>query len=414
MTDKSSGPRWLTVLVIVGMALPLIPLPADAQIGQRLRDRARQQIEQRAEQRADEAVAVALDAADSVVCAIDDEVCLRDARAAGNEVVLTREDGTPVARDEYPADALRPGEGVWTNYDFVPGERVLWAENFTRDNVGDFPRRLEFERGNMEVAEWQGRRWLRASTDAGFAIDLAEPLPERFTLELDFRGVGRTGHAVHFADGRDLDRVRFHPSNGGIEGNVRARGAASGAALDAVRTLRVMADGRYVKVYIDESRVANVPNADLGRSDKIVVALTAMRNREVLLGDIRVAAGGRTLYDALSADGRVATQGILFDTGSDRIRPESTPTLQEIGRMLQQHANLRLRIEGHTDSVGSAEMNQQLSERRAQSVRRYLVERFSVDESRLEATGLGQTEPADSNDTPEGRQNNRRVELVRL
>jgi OmpA-OmpF porin, OOP family len=146
----------------------------------------------------------------------------------------------------------------------------------------------------------------------------------------------------------------------------------------------------------------------------MVFRVTASTNNPVMLGNFRIAAGGRTLYDALSADGRVATQGILFDTGSDRIRPESTPTLQEIGRMLQQHGDLRLRIEGHTDSVGGAEINQALSERRATSVRRHLVERFSVDERRLEAAGLGQAQPVDSNDTPEGRQNNRRVELVRL
>jgi OmpA-OmpF porin, OOP family len=120
------------------------------------------------------------------------------------------------------------------------------------------------------------------------------------------------------------------------------------------------------------------------------------------------------MYDRLMAEGRVATRGILFDTGSDRLRPESTPTLNEIGEMLRQNPDLRLRIEGHTDSAGGAEANQQLSERRAASVRQHLVERFGIDTSRLESVGIGQDNPVDSNDTPEGRQNNRRVELVRL
>ena len=96
------------------------------------------------------------------------------------------------------------------------------------------------------------------------------------------------------------------------------------------------------------------------------------------------------------------------------IQPESTPTLKEIARALQQNADLRLRIEGHTDNIGSTDVNQQLSERRAAAVRDYLVQRESIDASRLESAGMGPSVPAADNSTPEGRQTNRRVELVVL
>jgi outer membrane protein OmpA-like peptidoglycan-associated protein len=127
----------------------------------------------------------------------------------------------------------------------------------------------------------------------------------------------------------------------------------------------------------------------------------------------RVTAGGRTLYDALSATGRVATQGIYFNTGSDRIRPDSTPTLKEIGTMLAQHAEMKLTIEGPTDSTGTASMNQRLSEMRATAVRTALIELYRIESGRLTAVGRGATQPAASNQTPEGRQTNRRGELVR-
>jgi OmpA-OmpF porin, OOP family len=104
---------------------------------------------------------------------------------------------------------------------------------------------------------------------------------------------------------------------------------------------------------------------------------------------------------------------LLADTGSDAIRQESAPTLKEIGTMLKDHPELKLTIEGHTDNVGKPETNQTLSEKRAAAVRQYLIDNYQVDAARLEAKGLGQSKPAASNDSAEGRQQNRRVELVK-
>jgi outer membrane protein OmpA-like peptidoglycan-associated protein len=159
-----------------------------------------------------------------------------------------------------------------------------------------------------------------------------------------------------------------------------------------------------------------VPNANLGRANKIWLKVPVYPGliKEALLGEVRVMAGGKKLYDALAADGRVTTQGILFDTGSDRLRAESTPTLKEIAGMLKDHPELHLRIEGHTDTVGDDAANLTLSDRRAAAVVSFLVESLGVDAARIASAGLGETKPAATNDTPEGRQANRRVELVRM
>ena len=95
-------------------------------------------------------------------------------------------------------------------------------------------------------------------------------------------------------------------------------------------------------------------------------------------------------------------------------RPESTPTLREIGEMLKTHADLRLTIEGHTDDVGDAKANQSLSEARAAAVKAHLVKEYGIDAARLEAKGFGASKPAVPNTTAEGRQQNRRVELVKM
>jgi outer membrane protein OmpA-like peptidoglycan-associated protein len=179
--------------------------------------------------------------------------------------------------------------------------------------------------------------------------------------------------------------------------------------------IRVLADGKYVKVFVNERRVANIPNADLGRSQGIgFIVDTDGSQHTVFLGNLRVAAGGRSLADTLRSDGRAVTQGLYFDTASATLRPESTPTLLEIAALLKQDGTVRLRVEGHTDNTGDEAANLALSTRRAEAVVQYLAQKEGIALSRLEPAGLGQSRPLESNTIPEGRQANRRVELVVL
>jgi outer membrane protein OmpA-like peptidoglycan-associated protein len=102
---------------------------------------------------------------------------------------------------------------------------------------------------------------------------------------------------------------------------------------------------------------------------------------------------------------------VLFDTGSSTLKPGAREKLAKISGILLAHPGLSMQIEGHTDSVGSDEFNQELSGRRADAVRDYLAQE-GVPASTMTARGFGKTQPVASNDTPEGRQRNRRVELV--
>jgi OOP family OmpA-OmpF porin len=324
-----------------------------------------------------------------------------------------------------PAGAKAGPGGLWLNFDFVPGKDVLFFDDFKSDNVGDFPKRLQFIEGNMEIAESGGARFLRVSSGTGsFNVVLPQKLPERFTLEFDFMPVLGYGQEIRFTDDKPSSRPPFGVVTvecaGGAkqcDGGIRTTAAWSqSGAPDAVPhqliRVRVMADGMYAKVYMNGTRVANVPNADLGRGRRIVFDLRGDTKNATLVGPITVAAGGKKLYDALATNGRVATQGIFFDVGSDHIKPESGPTLKEIAAMLAEHASLKLTIEGHTDDQGDAGENMALSARRAAAVKQVLVSSFGVDASRLSTKGMGSSKPVKSNATPEGRQQNRRVELV--
>lgn len=409
--------RRFFVLAISALAALATPQRTDAQsLGERLKrkaeEAAKRKLEQRTEKRAEEAADKALDTAE---CAASDRLCKEK---AAQQAAASGASGA--AGGAAPG---RPGEGAWKNFDFVPGERVLFAEDFAGDDVGDFPKRLTFKAGNLEVVEWEGARFLSTNTfRSSFSVPLPEVLPERFTLEFLYSADGGNHTKIYFVDperaeGRSY--VEIGVFNAGIDGGaVRAMGQPSGDQLkyrNAVIPVRVMADGKHVKVYLGGDRVANVPSANLGRSKAIhFFELPGRSERAAMIGNIRVAAGGRELYDALATKGRVATQGILFESGSDRLRPESTPTLTEIGRMLETHADLKLAIEGHTDNVGDAAANQTLSEKRAAAVKAYLVSTHKVAEARLVAKGFGATKPAVPNTTAEGRQQNRRVELVKM
>jgi len=125
-----------------------------------------------------------------------------------------------------------------------------------------------------------------------------------------------------------------------------------------------------------------------------------------------VTADASSLGEEINKTGHVAVYGIHFDTGKATIQPDSEKILSEIAKLLEQNADLKLRVEGHTDNQGNAAANQTLSEKRAQAVVAWLVA-HDVSASRLTAVGLGQTKPVADNSTPEGRTKNRRVDLVK-
>ncbi len=437
----SSRLMLLAAVLIVGM-----PSASTAQsLGERLKQRAAERAKQRGEdvlnRKTDEAVDKAIDGSVSVVrCVVTDTECINKARDEGRTVVRTDKAGKTIPADvaveknaaKKAAEATgeadtesgarptprRPAAAsAWANYDFVPGEKPLVVTDFSKDVVGDFPRALEAVNGNWEIVEIEGERWMRGNGKPNeFAVKAAGPLPTRWTLEFEL--LGTRGECWVYPGGQaEPPYLSFSVRHDG--GYVRQSGAMTRVdakddeGVGVPYQARIMVDGSYFKSYIDAKRVVNVPNLAYARSDRVHFWCDGTDEDPLFIRNVRLAGGGRKLYDALAETGRVATQGIYFDTGKDVIRPESTPTLKEIAAMLSEHTDLLLAIEGHTDNVGTAAANLALSQKRADAVRAALVSEYGIDGSRLTAVGRGQTVPAAPNTTPEGRQQNRRVELVK-
>lgn len=418
-TRRITGLFALTLLTVAS------PRPLHAQFLKKIKDK----VAQRVDKAEDKGIDHALDKVES--CVSTNKECIARAKRDGKPVVITDAKGNrvssadsaravaaadthaPAAQSDAAASADDTPAAAFINYDFVPGDRVLFAEDFANDQVGDIPSRVTVKSGNWEVADFMGQRFLRTTTRGWFVIPLPSVLPDRFTFEADIiQGTGHNTELYFLPDNQqDGHDYIFSGNSGGI-------GEYSAEAEEDVSSklyhLRVMADGGHVKVYEDGKRVANVPQANLGRSKQIWVSAPGTDAEPFYITNIRVAESQKSLFDVLNAKGRVSTHGILFSVNSDHIRPESAPTLKLIADMLQSHPTLKLTIEGHTDATGDAKANQVLSEKRAASVKAYLVDHFHVSDDRLYTTGYGASKPVAPNTTPEGRQQNRRVELVKV
>lgn len=419
--------KFATLLMLLGSVLAP-PASAQGFLG-KIRDKAKDKIDQHS----DNAAQSVVDKADNaVVCAATDQDCISKAKADGKPVTVTDANGHPVSSADSAAavnggrtgatSADPPGKGIWLNYDFIPGDRTIWSEDFSEDQVGDFPSRLQLVDGNFEVVTIDGHNWLRTVDGGNLVAILPEKLPQRFTVEVDYwvpkdlnlnpltfsfpssSGTAASWGCTHVA-------VWVH---GGTGGGNSGTDVSKAGETDGVVTCRFTVDGTHIKGYMNGERLANVPNANVVRGDSLLLDVPGAGDpNQVLVSNFRIAEGGKPLYQALMASGRVSTHGILFASGSDQIEGESTPTLKQIGTMLQQHPELKLLIEGHTDNAGTVAGNQALSEKRAAAVKAYLVANYGVADARLTTKGYGETKPVASNDTPEGRQNNRRVELVK-
>lgn len=326
----------------------------------------------------------------------------------------------PLAR---AGEIAQPGseDGAWATYDFVPGDKVLFFEDF----AAKAPlKRLKAASERLDVVERQGGEWLHCRPPCSFDAILPEKLPARFTVDFDLTGPESRGLAFRTvnADGSEIEGVTSAESSPST-----INFADSNNEINIVDTgeralhFSWVFDGSKVKAYADGRAALNAPAAPMARSARLRFEFIGGDdptlidfNKPVWITNLRVAGGGNAVtFEELAKKGRLTLRGILFDTGSDRIRPESTATIAAVAKMMAEHPDLKLVVEGHTDNQGKPEANLTLSRKRAAAVKAWLVAKHKSDASRLEPKGFGQDKPVGSNDTSEGRQANRRVELSR-
>jgi OmpA-OmpF porin, OOP family len=338
-------------------------------------------------------------------------------------------------------ESIDQAEAIYSKYDFVPGDKTIYFDDFSDTDIGEFPRKWTLngpkEGGNnsVEVVEFQGKRYLRSTpaqkgkgqsgSTQYIRLDQKGDMPEKFTIEFDavFANVGGTNYHNFYRLFLLDNEKSFQP--GKRPGVLLFSGRLSESAntrneLDLLdgkpHRVQVSVNGTFVKAYVDQQRVINDPDG-IKRPVKLIGIYMGTPNRwqseKVMFTNFRVAEGGKDIKSVLDTDGKIVTHGILFNTGKDVLKAESLPTLKMILGLLNADPGLKFSIEGHTDNQGSREINQPLSERRADAVRAWLAGK-GIAEVRMKTSGFGDSRPIDTNGTPEGRANNRRVEFVKF
>ncbi|MBS1919850.1 MAG: OmpA family protein [Bacteroidetes bacterium] len=337
---------------------------------------------------------------------------------------------------------------TYSKYDFVPGEKVLVYEDFSKDAIGDFPVNWNTNSaGEIVTASRQTGQWLMLNKKGIYRQDDVTTLPDNFTYEYDMMYSGDNDFLRLFlvSGGDDNGRLAYDMGNRsgvdiGIQTLTRGDGNGGVAHISTYNDGNTIIDNQVefhntsgvpklkisvwrqqqrLRVYINQDKVFDLPRAFAAGK----VYNTAMfqlwsdpnnSQSKYLISNIKLAAGAPDTRNKLINEGKFSTTGILFDVNSANIKPESYGSLKEIADVLQENANVRVKIIGHTDNDGDASMNLALSKKRAETVKSFLQSEFNIDGTRMETDGKGASEPVGDNKTAAGKAQNRRVEFLKI
>jgi len=331
--------------------------------------------------------------------------------------------------EEAKDKVLKP----WSKFDFVPGDIVLFEDNLEGEKNGEFPSQWDLIDGYVENASFSGENVIRFPVEnSGATIKPlmkkeGDYLPDKFTIEFDMYLSSRTskytvylwdvGKSHRAPDGLSAIDVGYE-QGASYEGGKMQRNlpAESQKEYPHWRHVAISFNVRALKVYIDQDRLIMIPNVQGNPTAFSMKASTYDFGQSgdfpTMIKNIRIAEGAVELYDRFLTDGKIVTNGIKFDSGKATLKPESMGVINEIVKLMKDHPEINFSVEGHTDSDGDAQMNQKLSEARAQTVMSTLIE-LGIAPERLVAKGFGEEVPVADNNTPEGKANNRRVEFVK-
>lgn len=311
---------------------------------------------------------------------------------------------------------------TYSNYDFVPGDQIIFEDNFADDADGEFPAHWSLEKGQAIINKIKGTQAF-CLTEGNY-VEVAPRmktadnyLPENFTIEFDFfPSEGSYSPGILFAGGDNSGYIFFgkEVSTSYFEKNFSADFPGDREHFDGKwHHAAMIKKGNQIKCYIDQYRVLVMPDVSGAKLTRLQMGGIGSTETPIVFKNFRIAAGGNmNMIGKKFTENKIVTHGINFDVDKATIKPESMGTLNMIVGVLKDNPDIKFEIDGHTDNSGAAAHNLDLSQQRADAVKTQLVS-MGIDGSRLSTKGFGDTKPISDNNTPEGKANNRRVEFVK-
>jgi len=371
----------------------------------------------------------------------DDEVVQEDKTeddgmvGSGDEEVGTEEIEEVVKPDE------KPKMESYSKYDFIPGDQILFYEDFSQDAIGDFPALWTTDgTGEIRTINNFPGKWLYMNGD-GSAYCLMKDLvlPQNYIIEFDIvaHNEKNDNDALSFtfnlySSDKDWLIDASWPGTAGFYVNptyYRTTAKAHATDQDFVELsseVKVLEEGqlthyilwvqnRRLRIYVAGQKIIDGPTA-------LPAGATYNRLRfhmwgeqgQHFLSNIKITTAAPDMRSKLLTEGKLVSYGIYFDSGKDEVKPESYGSLKEIAAVLTENPAVNIQIVGHTDSDGDDAMNLDLSKRRAANVKNSLVKDFGISADRIQTDGKGESIPLNPNTSVENKAKNRRVEFIKL
>ncbi len=346
------------------------------------------------------------------------------------------------SKSENPQE--QPSLQSYSKYDFIPGETVIFYDDFSQDAIGDFPA-LWNTNGSAEVVTtnlYPGQ-WMKFVMNECVWTDALLNLPDNYTIEFDIvpisglEGDRMSGWNMRLMQAKNAKAwdSGSAPGKGGFKFGIEYFGrpgystwlygdecmAAKISGFKEGDEFKEKINTKYhIAIWVQKSRVRLYQN-----QNKLFDAAKAFPTGCVkpdrlrfeygaaMISNVRIAVGAPDMRNKLMTDGKLVTYGIYFDVNKDVVKPESYGTLKSIADILNEVPDVKVKILGFTDSDGADAANLDLSKRRAAAVKNELVKSFNVNGDRLVTDGLGEAQPVAPNDTPANKALNRRVEFIK-
>jgi OOP family OmpA-OmpF porin len=427
--------------IIITAVVCIAPFVLCAQLGT-LINKAKNKIKSRIDNKADRAIDKTLD----------------EAEGKGNNISSGKQQTNG---KEASATQTKPAMVSWSKYDFIPGEKVIYADDFSGDNIGELPLNWTTRgKGELVTLDNVAGKWLRLFPGNVYLTGNSKAFGENYTIEFDLIIDGTVPSGTRFfptlnfglfasgtrkvTDINLFSEVEYMRKNyiditaspnvdaiskvelmSSDKGNNFKSGdqefAAYSKTFFKVAHYAMQIQKQRFRLWVNEYKVFDLPQAVFNSFPLNGLYFGVAKyfpyndnNFGLYISNIKVATGVADTRHKLIDEGKFATTGILFALQSATVKPESYPVIREIAGVLKENGAVKIKIVGHTSSDGDDAANMELSKQRSAAVKEILIKEFSIDAARIQTEGKGETQPVADNKNKEGREQNRRVEFIKL